>query len=141
MPPAQSSNLEYELLAKDSNSPPLARGRFAPFLRPWEPPSSLFFLLRGELGHEEVETDLRLVLIWPTWPQFAHLRAVPSLLRPFAFCGVFSVPLGADAGPSTSEGPGEPAAGELAAFFAALVFSRATRRSLLRWIRASSLRS
>lgn len=98
-----------------------------------------------------VGTDFRLVLMWPTWPQLAHLRAVPSLLRPFPGLEAFGA--GAGVGPAASEmlgddgpGPGDAAAAglptaEALAMLRALRRSRCRRRSWLRSRRASSSRS
>lgn len=96
-----------------------------------------------------VDTDFLLVLMWPTWPQLAHFRAVPSLLRPLP--GFEEVGAAAGVEPAASEtlgepGPGEPAgaeglpAVEALAALRALRRSRCRRRSWLRSRRASSSR-
>ena len=68
---------------------------------------------------QEKVTDFLFVLMWPTMPQFAHLRAVPSLLPRLLFFGVPS------SAPSASDGPaGDPApAGEALGFALRLLAS------------------
>lgn len=63
-------------------------------------------------------THFLLVLMWPTWPQLAHLRCVPA-------------PRPLPTPPSAGESPAE-------ALVAPFCFSRAKRRSLLRFKRLSS---
>ena len=64
------------------------------------------------------------VLMWPTWPQFAHLRCVPAL-----FTGTFAGDDG-ESGSSSTPSRCSP-----------FCLSRAIRRSLLRCSRASSFSS
>ena len=64
------------------------------------------------------------VLMWPTWPQFAHLRCVPAL-----FMSTFA---GDDGEAGSSSAPSR---------WTPFCLSRAIRRSLLRCSRASSFSS
>ena len=68
----------------------------------------------------EVEAHFLFVLIWPTWPQLAHLRSVPA---------VFAPATGEDGEPASSAGPSK---------WTPFCLSRAMRRSLFRCRRANS---
>lgn len=81
-------------------SPPLSRSNYSRFFARlknhvswcWRlakskdrafPKSSAFFFTKSNPQRLQVEfTDFLFVLIWPTWPQLAHLRCVPALFLP-----------------------------------------------------------
>ena len=71
----------------------------------------------------EVGLHFLFVLIWPTWPQLAHLRSVPA---------VFAPATGEDGEPASSAGPSK---------WTPFCLSRAMRRSLFRCRRANSFSS
>ena len=71
----------------------------------------------------EVEVHFLFVLIWPTWPQLAHLRSVPA---------VFAPTTGEDGEAASSAGPSK---------WTPFCLSRAMRRSLFRCRRANSFSS
>jgi len=79
--------------------------------------------------------DFLLVLMWPTWPQLAHFRAVPSV---FFFERPLPLPVGAGVAPSAPSAPGDAAVEGDAALPMPFARSRACLRPMLRSRRSIS---